>query len=85
MNEQDNTDVSTANVDEDKSRQVLRAENRQAVKDFRRHNNENVLKKNQSRSSSPLPLNRAGRRRFASQRADPAFRAAVIEHMAQAA
>lgn len=86
MDQQANTTNATSPFDiaatASKSRQVLRAENRQAAKDFRRHTNEVRLGKNRSRMNSPLPLNRAGRRKFASNTCPPAFRKAVIEHMA---
>lgn len=69
-------------VETDPTRQVLRAQKRQAGKNLRRHTNEEVLGKNKQRSRSALPLNRAGRRHFTSNRADPKFRLAVIQHMA---
>jgi len=64
------------------TRQVLRAENRRAEKYRRRHENEVVKGKNISRMKSPLPLNRAGRRKFTSNTCPQDFRLAVIQHMA---
>lgn len=61
------------------SRQVKRAEARKRLKDFRKHENEIVGKKNVGQRTRFSFLNRAGYRKFISNRCPDGYKKAVLE------